>query len=250
MLRKYIEMIPVDAMKTAVFVVLILFIIGLDLVTAADTAERYTVDSGMAIRSLGSDIGKVKARMSGTAQDNDLRADVDVHVGWWFLSFSLKSSENASIRGGKLVGYRKTIDTGGHRREIAGERNGDIFTIVISDRGKIERKEFTAKSYEATNMEYPEVMLKPGVLRKMRLIDLENAEIVDREYRHVAEEQIEINGQIIRVVVSDSVDKNAEYRRWTMVFKGLPVVIRQEGREKSGFFNPAYSVRQTSVAAD
>jgi hypothetical protein len=84
----------------------------------------------------------------------------------------------------------------------------------------------------------------------MRIIDLENGEIVDREYRHVAEEQTEINGVAIRVVVSDAIDKNAEYRRWTMVVKGVPVVMRQEGKEKTGFFNPSYSVRQTRVTAD
>jgi hypothetical protein len=146
--------------------------------------------------------------------------------------------------------YRKTIDSGGHRREITGERNGDIFAIVVHDRGKTERREFPTKSYEATNMEYPEVALVAGEVRKMRIIDLENGEIVDREYRHVAEEHTEINGAAVRVVVSDAVDKNAEYRRWTMVVKGVPVVMRQEGKENTGFFNPAYSVRQTGVAAD
>ena len=81
----------------------------------------------------------------------------------------------------------------------------------------------------------------------MRVIDLENAEAVDREYRYVAEEQIVIGGRNTRVVVSDATDKYAEYRRWTAVVNGVPVVIRQEGKEKTGLFNPAYSVRQTRV---
>ena len=219
-------------------------------VSAAEKAERCSVESRMTIRSLGSDIGTVNAKMTGTSLDNDLRADVDVRVGFWFIAFTLKSSETAAIRGGKLAKYRKTIDTGGHRREITGERNGDIFAIVTHDRGKTERQEFPAKSFEATNMEYPEVALVAGEVRKMRIIDLENGEIVDREYRHVAEERTEINGVAVRVVVSDAVDKNSEYRRWTMVVKGVPVVMRQEGKEKTGFFNPAYSVRQTRVTAD
>ena len=90
-------------------------------------------------------------------------------------------------------------------------------------------------------MEYPEVTLTPGEVRKMRVIDLENAEAVDREYRHVAEEQVVISGRLTRVVVSDATDNNAEYRRWTAVVNGVPVVIRQEGKEKTGLFNPAYS---------
>lgn len=51
-----------------------------------------------------------------------------------------------------------------------------------------------------------------------------------------------------RVVVSDAIDNNVEYRRWTAVVNGVPVVLRQEGKEKTGPFNPAYAVRQTRVA--
>jgi hypothetical protein len=37
--------------------------------------------------SFGTNIGTVKARMSGTACDNDLRADADVNVNLWFLAY-------------------------------------------------------------------------------------------------------------------------------------------------------------------
>ena len=237
-------------MKWAVLAVVLLCSLDGGVIAGAEKGELCAVASSLVIRSLGSDIGRVSARIAGTATDNDLRADVDVHAGWWFFGFSLKSSETASILGGKLVNYRKSIDTGGHHREIQGDLGGDIFTIVVRDRGKTERREFPTMSYEATNMEYPEVTLVPGEVRRMRMLDLENAEVVDREYRHVAEEQIVINGRAVRVVVCDSVDKNAEYRRWTAVVNGVPVVIRQEGKEKTGLFNPAYSVRQTKVAIE
>ena len=238
----------VVAMKWAYLAVLIVYSLGGGAISAADTGGSCAVESSMAIRSLGSDIGTVSARTAGTATDSDLQADVEVHVGWWFLAFTLKSSETASIRGSKLAAYHKTIDTGGHRKEITGELSGDIFTILVSDRGKTEHKAFPAPSYQSTNLEYPEVTLTAGEVRKMRVIDLENAEAVDREYRYVAEEQIVIGGRNTRVVVSDATDKYAEYRRWTAVVNGVPVVIRQEGKEKTGLFNPAYSVRQTKVA--
>ena len=235
-------------MKWALLAVLICYTLGGGIISAAENGESCEVASSMVIRSLATDIGTVSAKIAGTATDSDLQADVDVHVGWWFFSFVLKSSESASIRGGKLVTYRKTIDTGGHRKEIRGELNGNILTILVRDRGKTERKEFPTTNYHTTNMEYPEVTLTPGEVRKMRVIDLENAEAVDREYRHVAEEQVVISGRLTRVVVSDATDNNAEYRRWTAVVNGVPVVIRQEGKEKTGLFNPAYSVRQTKAA--
>jgi hypothetical protein len=199
---------------------------------------------------LGTGIGTVNAKMSGTATDNDLRADVDVNVRLLFFGFSLKSTETTSIRDGKVVLFSKTIDTGGYQREITGERDGDTFTIVVRDGEKVDRRVFSTTGYQTTNMEYPEVALSPGEIRRMRVLDLENSEVVDREYRYVAEEQTKIDGRAARVIVSDFTDKNSECRRWTAVINGLPVVVRQDGKEKTGLFNPSYSVRQTQADID
>ena len=215
---------------------------------ASEKEDGGTVSSSYGIRSLGATIGTVSAKMSGTAIDNDLHADVDVNVGFLFFSFSLKSTETTNIRGGKMIRYRKTIDTGGDHREITGELDGGMVTILIRDGEKVERKVFSAMMYEATNMEYPEVTLAPGEVRKMRVLDLENAEVVDRVYRYVAEEQAMIDGRVIRIIVADFADKNSECRRWTAIIDGLPVVQRQDGKEKTGLFNPSYSVRQTKVS--
>lgn len=216
----------------------------------ATSGENRAVAVSYVIRSLGSDIGTVSAKTIGTARDNEFRADVNVNVRFLFLKFSLTSSETASIRGGKLVRYHKTIDNKGHRREIRGESNGSILSMIVRDGTRSEQKKFPATGYVTTNMEYPEVTLKPGEVRRMRIVDLENTEIVDREYRHVSEEQTEINGQSCRVIVSDFTDKNSVGRRWTAIVSGLPIVVRQEGKEKTGLFNPAYAVRQTGVSVD
>jgi len=206
------------------------------------------VSSNYVIRSLGSDIGTVLAKTSGTTADNDFRADVDVNVSFLFFRFSLRSTETTCIRGGKVLRYRKTIDTGGNHREITGELEGDMFAMVVRDGDKTERKAFPAKIYEATNMEYPELTLVPGEVRTMRVLDLENSEVVDRSYRYVTEEQTEIDGRVTRVIVADFADKNSECRRWTAVVNGIPVVRRQAGKEKTGLFNPSYSVQQTKVS--
>ncbi len=215
---------------------------------SAEKENSCAVWSIYVIRSLGSDIGTVWAKTSGTASDNDFRADVDVHVSFLFFRFSLKSTETTSIRGGKVLRYRKTIDNGGDHKEITGELERDMFTIVVRDGNKAERKRFPTTIYDVTNMEYPELTLVPGEVRKMRVLDLENSEVVDRSYRYVAEEQTEIEGRITRVIVADFADKNCECRRWTAVVNGIPVVKRQAGKEKTGIFNPTYSVRQTKVS--
>ena len=239
-------------MKFALLTVLIVILYSFDCrsTCAVEKGDSCAVSSGYVIRSLGSNIGTVSSKMSGSATDNDLRADVDVSVGFLFFRFTLKSTETASIRGGKVIRYHKTIDNGGDLREIAGELDGGMFTIIIRDGEKVERKVFSTMNYEATNMEYPEVTLAPGEERRMRVLDLENSEIVDRVYRYVAEEQAEIDGRVIRIIVADFSDKNSECRRWTAIFDGLPVVRRQDGKEKTGLFNPSYSVRQTKVVVD
>jgi len=239
-------------MKLALFTILIVILCSFDCrsTSAVEKGDSCEVSSSYVIRSLGSNIGTVSAKMSGSATDNDLRADVDVNVGFLFFRFSLKSTETTSIRGGKVIRYRKTIDTGGDHKEIMGELDGSIFTIMIHDGENVERKVFPAMIYQVTNMEYPEVTLAPGEERRMRVLDLENSEVVDRVYRYVAEEQAEIDGRVIRIIVADFADKNSECRRWTAIFDGLPVVRRQDGKEKTGLFNPSYSVRQTKVVVD
>lgn len=209
--------------------------------------QGSAVTSRYVIRSLGSAIGTVNAVATGSARDNDLRADVAVRVGFWFLSFSLTSTETSTVRNGVLLRYSKTIQQGSDRRQITGEREGSTFTIVVRDGDDVERREFATGEYQTSNMEYPEVELAPGESRTMRVLDLENAEIVQRNYRYVSEERMELDGRPTRVIVADFADKNAECRRWTAIINGLPVVVRQDGKEKTGLFNPAYSVRQAQA---
>jgi hypothetical protein len=80
-----------------------------------------------------------------------------------------------------MVRYRKTIDTGGHRREITGEVAGGTLNVLVQDRGTVERKSITLGDYDITNMEYPEVAFVPGETSRMRVMDLENAEVVERQ---------------------------------------------------------------------
>lgn len=237
-------------MKRALYTLLIVCSIGCGIAFAANNGESRAVAVSYVIRSLGSDIGTDSAKIFGTARDYDFVNDVNVNAHFLFFSFSLTSSETASIRGGRLVSYHKTVDTKGNRREITGKLNGDIFNMVVRDGRKSEHKEFPATSYVTTNLEYPEVLLAPREVKRIRVLDLENTEIVDREYRHVTDEQTEINGRGRRVMATDFADKNAEGRRWTAIISGLPVVIRQEGKEKTGLFNPSYSVRQAKIADD
>jgi len=236
-------------MKRILYTLLVVCSLGCVAAAVAGTGESPAVTVNYAIRSLGSDIGTVSAKTVGTPRDNDFRDDAHVNVRILFFNFTHTSSEQASIRGGRLVSYHKTTDTKGNRREITGELTGDTFKIVVREGGKTEHTEFPTAAYVTTNLDYPEVSLAPGEVRKMRVLDIENAEIVDREYRHIANEQAEINGRS-RVIVSDFNDKNAEGRRWTAIVYGLPVVVRQEGKEKTGLFNPSYAVRQTGVTVD
>ncbi len=244
-----VTMLPDSAKKWCLFAGLLLWALC-DVTTAGDKQGSCSIASNYVVHSLGTSIGTVSAKIAGTATDNNFHAETVVNVNRWFFHLSLTCSETATIRNGKVVRYLKTIDAEGHHKEITGELNNDWFTVEVNDRGKLERKRFPVTDFTVTDAEYPEVTLATGEVRNIRVIDLENAEIVDRKYRHIAEEQMEMSGRITRVVVSDLVDKNAECRRWTAVVNGLPVVIRQDGKEKKGIFNPSYSVRQTKVSVE
>jgi len=220
---------------------------GCGVVSAASDNEIRSVEVSYIIRSLGSNIGTVSARTVGTARNCDFQADTKVNVHFWFMNFSLMSIEKARIRDGKLISYHKTVDTNGHRREISGKLVGDILRMVASEGGKEEHKDIPTTGYVTTNLEYPEMTLAPGEARTTPVVDLENTAIVSRKYRYVTQEHEKINGQDSRVMVSDFSDKNSEGRRWTTSIVGLPIVLRQEGKEKTGLFNPSYKVLQTRV---
>jgi hypothetical protein len=212
--------------------------------------EKHVVTVKYVIRSLGSEIGTVRAKTIGTPRNNDFFAETNVNAHFWFMSFTLASSESASIRDGKLVSYHKSIDTKGHHKELSGKLEGEVFKMVVRDGGKEEHKDILATAYSATNMEYPEVALVPGEFRKMTIADLENTGVVMREYRNVVEENTVMNERVSRVIAADFSDKNSEGRRWTAIVGGLPIVLRQEGKEKTGLFNPSYKVLQTSITVD
>jgi hypothetical protein len=226
----------------------VVYSIGCGIVFAASNDEIRTVEVSYIIQSLGSDIGTVSARTIGSALNCDFQADTNVNAHFWFLNFSLTSKEKARIREGKLVSYHKIVDANGHHREISGELIGDIFRMIAREGGKEEYKDIPVKDYITTNMEYPEMTLASGEVRKMPVVDLENTAIVDRKYRQVTEEHATISGRVRRVMVSDFSDENAEGRRWTTFIDGLPIVLRQEGKEKRGLFNPSYKVLQTKIA--
>ncbi|MDD2539440.1 MAG: hypothetical protein PHH28_00160 [Desulfuromonadaceae bacterium] len=215
---------------------------------AATNDAINTVSVNYIIKSLGSEIGTVSAKTTGTARDNDFQADTNVKVHFWFINFSLSSCENARIREGKLVKYHKIVDTNGHRKEITGKLIGNVFEMVTREGGKEQHTDIPTTGYVSTTIEYPEVTLALGEIRKMLVVDLGTSAIVGRKYRHVTEEHTKINGRDNQVIVSDFSDKNAEGRRWTTIIAGLPIVLRQEGKEKVGLFNSSYKVLETKVA--
>lgn len=221
--------------------------LGCGTVSAATDDGIRAVEVSYVVKSLGSDIGTVSARTVGTASNCDSQADTKVNVHYWFMNFSLTSSEKACIRGGKVVSYHKTTDANGRRREVSGELVGDVFRMVAREGGKEVHKDIPVTGYTTTNMEYPELTLAPGEVRIMPVLDLENTVIVKRKYRQIAEEHATVSGQDRRVMVSDFFDDKAEGRRWTTTVEGLPIILRQEGKDKTGLFNPSYKVLQTKV---
>ena len=238
------------SMKRTLMTIVVLCCLGCSSAFASLNDEKHVVTVKYAIRSLGSEIGTVRAKTIGTARNNDFYAETNVNAHFWFMGFTLTSSESASIRNGQLVSYHKSIDTKGHHKEISGKLDRDVFKMVVRDGGKEEHRDIPAAAYTVTNMDYPEVNLVPGEIHKMTIADLENTGVVVREYRKVVEENTVINERAIRVIAADFFDKNSEGRRWTAVVGGLPIVLRQEGKEKTGLFNPSYKVEQTGITVD
>jgi hypothetical protein len=93
-------------------------------------------------------------------------------------------------------------------------------------------------------MDCPETTIaREGEQLEIRLLDLENARVVNRRYVWAKTETVKVGEQTIRCRVVDFEDPDNACRRW-IARDGLGVIIaRQEGKGKAG----PYVLKMTSL---
>ncbi len=211
---------------------------------SAHTAWSSSADkraSRFSIHSHGIRIGDASSTCS-RGDDNTIIFSNATRIEANFIvrSYSLDSKEYAVVGKNGTVSYSRTSLENGKSTVAKGLLENGQFKLNIME-NDVKRSTFIPRTeYDFTTMECPETLLtQVGEKKSIRLLDLENMEVVKRHYTWIRNEEVRIRGKSYNCRVIDFEDKNKKCRRWIRPDDLGVMVARQDGSGKAG----TYSVR-------
>lgn len=217
---------------------------------AAVSAGTDARESHYSIFSRGFRVGEMKTVCSlvPSAGKKVFKFESSTHVNAniVFYSYALESKEKALVGDEGAFRYKRTSREKDASVQVEGRLENGKFQFDVSEKGVRRTVYFDRAKYDCTTMECPETsMKKPGDSMSLRLLDLENLEVVTRTYRYVKDEEVTVNGARITCKVIDFEDPHKKCRRWIRGDNLGVVLARQDGNSKSG----SYSLRMTTLSA-
>jgi hypothetical protein len=206
-------------------------------------------ESSYEVFSHGLKIGEAKIVCGPVMRERGrtFRFESSMHIDarFVFFSYSLEKKEEAMVGSEGTLSYRRTSQENGKNTLVAGRVEDGSFRFTITENGERRVLVVPRRKYDFTNLDCPEITLGPEEREKtLRILDLENLEIVTRKYRWVREEDVRVGGRRIHCKVIDFEDQNKRGRRWVEEDELGVLVTRQDGTGKGG----SYSSRLTSLA--
>ncbi len=176
----------------------------------------------------------------------ETKARVNASLLWF--GYHLTTSEKGVLRDGVLVSYSRKGEENGSKIENEGSLQGGVFRFSVREDGVTRHVNIPRSSYDYTTMECPEAFIDfPGkVPVTLRILDVENLAVVNREYRLVANTDCVVGGRKFPCKVVDFSDRNKSIRRWVNRDGNAIVVCRQESTDRK----QNYSVHATAVTKE
>ncbi|ABQ26749.1 hypothetical protein [Geotalea uraniireducens] len=169
-----------------------------------------------------------------------------VNANLVFYSYSLVGKEEALVGNDGAFQYKHTAKENKSSLQVEGKLENGLFQFEVSEKGSRRTVAIERKKYDYTTMECPEVaMKKPGEKMSLRVLDLENLEVLTRSYRYVRNEEVDVDGVRLMCKVIDFEDSHKKCRRWIKADDLGVVIARQDGSGKNG----SYSLRMTKLNA-
>jgi hypothetical protein len=202
------------------------------------------LESSYTIHSRGMKVGSLRTVCSFVPRNDKrvLKFESTTRIDADFLvyAYRLQSREEAIVADEGTVYYQRSTKDNGNQTQVEGKLERGRFMIEIKENGKQRTMAVNRESYDFTTMECPEVRIKhEGDEMTVRLLDLETLSVVNRRYRWVKSEDVEVDGRRIRCRVVDFEDPNKKCRRWIKPDELGAVIARQDGKGKAG----SYSLR-------
>jgi hypothetical protein len=169
----------------------------------------------------------------------------DVNVSFLWMGCNISTSEQATIKDGKLVSYSRREMKKGVDLSVKGRLKDDCFQFDICENGTRRSINIPCSSYDFTTMECPEATMsfKPDGRNTVRILDTEFMAVVERNYRLVREDNFKVDGREYHCRVIDFTDPHKSCRRWIGIDHGEVILFRQDGKSREG----SYSVQATTL---
>ena len=187
-------------------------------------------------------IGKVISSQKVTNEEGQkvvhFANKTDVNTSFLWLRCNISSSEQATIKGEKLVSYSRQEKTKGVDVSVTGRLKDGHFRFDVSENGRKRSIVIPSSSYDYTTMECPEATMdfKPDGRKTVRILDPEFMEVVERNYRLVREDTIKVDGKEFHCRIIDFKDPHKSCRRWIGVDHDTIIMFRQDGKSKEGSY--------------
>lgn len=204
--------------------------------TVGATHIRYDV------LTRGFRIGKAVSSLKVTNEEGqkviNFTNKTDVHTSFLWLRCNISSSEQATIKGGKLVSYSRQEKIKGVDVAVTGRLKDEHFRFDVLENGRKRSIVIPCSSYDHTTMECPEATMefKPDGRKTVRILDTEFMEVVERNYRLVREETFKVDGKEFHCRIIDFKDPHKSCRRWIGADHDAIIMFRQDGKSKEGSY--------------
>jgi hypothetical protein len=228
---------------------LLIFLLSFSVGDVFSSVLHDARESSYEVFSHGLRIGEVKTVCGPVARERGkaFRFESLMHIDarFVFFSYTLDKKEEAMVGSEGTLSYRRTSQENGKNILVAGRMEDGVFRFHITENGEKRTLVIPRRKYDYTSLDCPETALGSGEREKtLRILDLENLEIVTRKYRWVREEDVRVGDRRIHCKVIDFEDSNKKGRRWVDEDELGILVTRQDGTGKG----VSYSSRLTSLA--
>lgn len=173
------------------------------------------------------------------------KTKTNIKASFLWFSHSQHTVETGELSNGNLVKYSFNGEENGVRKSLEGHLETDGFRFSIEEDGVKRSFVIPRGSYDHTTMECPEsrIDFADGREKYLRVLDVENAVVVKRQYQLVREELYSLDNREHPCRVVDMIDQRKKMRRWIAWDGGTVVLYRQDGRGGKG----SYSVKAVSL---
>lgn len=206
-------------------------------------------ESFYSVFSHGFKVGQVKTVCEPVSRGNKkcfkFHSETLVHANFLFYSYGLDKTEEALVADDGAFYYKRTSMQNGKAQQVEGQLQKSGFYFTIEDNGDKRTQVIDRGEYDFTTLDCPEFNMGPEEKEKnLRVLDFEHLKVFKRSYKWLKNEDIQVDGKLIKCKVIEFSDPYKKCRRWVKIDELGVLVVRQDGKGKEG----SYSTRIVSLS--